>query len=329
MWCTSCRQDVPGIVEQVDSGYICARCGAVLLNDSGIDLSAEAPQAIRRTAGREPLDNYRDDVRDDLRETIPFEPVAAPQPEPTQISTLRWDAANWELNEKLRHVERLTATDAAAARGARSFRESPGTAARYDAGGPHLHGPHYLAGEAAPPSFAPSRLDPGRFEPYAPAETPHDYPPLGAPYAPQYQPLPGHPHAPPGPAPSHNRAESWIEGAASLTSWLFLGLAVGTFCCGGFLAGWGAVARRPELEQLGMPIILGGMLALVLGLLPQIFLRRVEEGRARAPHQPQIDDDAPADAYARRAEHAPHGPYASHADYGRRETRRAESAYYR
>jgi hypothetical protein len=75
-----------------------------------------------------------------------------------------------------------------------------------------------------------------------------------------------------------------------------------------------------------MPIILGGMLAMVLGLLPQIFLRRIEESHAaesradysRAAHRAGADSSA-------SAEHR-HGP---HADYGRREARRPESAYYR
>jgi len=288
----------------------------VLLNDSGIDLSAEAPESIRRVARHDPVSEYRDD----LPETISFEPVAPPQPEPSRISTLRWDAANWELNEKLRHVERLTAAgtprDAAAYGPPRHF-------ARLDTASARHHGPHYPLGEAVPPSFEPSR-----FEPYSPVESP-DYPPPGAPYVPAYQPMPAHPHAPHGPAgapPAHNDAAGWIAAAASLTSWLFLGLAVGTFCCGGFLAGWGAVAGRPELEQLGMPIILGGMLAMVLGLLPQIFLRRIEEthlAETRAEHL-RAARRSEAD-FAAAAEHRS-GP---HADYGRREARRPESAYYR
>jgi hypothetical protein len=71
-----------------------------------------------------------------------------------------------------------------------------------------------------------------------------------------------------------------------------------------------------------MPIILGGMLALVLGLLPQIFLRRVEEGRSRqGPHE--AGHGRSADAYGRHADHG------RHPDYGRRDARRTESVYYR
>jgi hypothetical protein len=322
MWCTSCRQDVPGLSDGVDSGYGCARCGAALLNDSGIDLSAEAPEPPRRagsyeSAEQEPVDNYRDDLRDDLRENIPFEPAAPPQAELTHISTLRWDAANWELSEKLRHVERLTA-GGSSARGPASHRSGSGYASRYDAPASRLHAPHYPTGEAAPPNYEPSR-----FEPYSPAESPWEHPPLGAPYSPpSHPPHPHAPHPPAGAPPTHNEAADWIEAAASLTSWLFLGLAVGTFCCGGFLAAWGAIAERKELEQLGMPIILGGMLALVLGLLPQIFLRRVEEGRTRERRQEPEYGRAP-ETYGSRTEHWPHS------DYGRHQSRQAESPYYR
>jgi hypothetical protein len=323
MWCTSCRQDVPGLVDGVDSGYSCARCGAVLLNDSGIDLSADAPQPTRTRAGHDPVNEYRDD----LPETIPFEPAAPPQPEPSRISSLRWDAANWELSEKLRHVERLTATPSAPLGAGGSLRGASGYVSRYDTG-PYPHAPHYSRSEAPPPSYEPTR-----FEPYSPAESPSEYPPFGAPYAPPYQPLPAHPHSPLSPAgapPAYNRAAGWIEGAASLTSWLFLGLAVGTFCCGGFLAGWGAVAKRPELEQVGMPIILGGMLAMVLGLLPQIFLRRMDESRTEETRTHERHAEVRRGAPRRpETDHADGEAYGPHADYGRREARHADSAYYR
>jgi hypothetical protein len=83
------------------------------------------------------------------------------------------------------------------------------------------------------------------------------------------------------------------------------------------------------LEQLGMPIILGGMLALVLGLLPQIFLRRIEE---RGEHA-RVDGGYDARHSAVRridAEHAYADPrHSHHAGYVRGEARFSESAYRR
>ena len=41
MWCSNCRQEVPGLVDGLDGRYACPRCGTVLLNDSGIDLTGD------------------------------------------------------------------------------------------------------------------------------------------------------------------------------------------------------------------------------------------------------------------------------------------------
>ncbi|HEX4148080.1 MAG TPA: hypothetical protein VHY20_03790 [Pirellulales bacterium] len=72
MWCKSCRQDVPGLVSPGEKCYCCARCGSVLQ----VDGAASSPP----------------------REQRPIEAAA-------ERVTPRYDP--WELNEQLRHVQRL------------------------------------------------------------------------------------------------------------------------------------------------------------------------------------------------------------------------------
>jgi len=303
MWCLSCRQDVPGVLNVLGGSHVCPRCGTLLAEDAGIDLAAAAAnEALHDDSPaaefgivetNSPAAGTSRTVPDGLPETPDFEPIRPPRAEPARMSSLRWEAANWELNEKLRHVERVTSTSAPR----RRF-DAP---AASDERRPHFEteprrAPH---GEAHPPSFAP------------PAHSPYDAPH----FAPSQYPSPYGPAAPQGPGPQspanpyETSPHEWNEReddydqddeydrsspvrsspagstsaelAASLLSWLFLGVAVAAFCCGGFLAGWGAIAARPNLEQLGMPIILGGLLALVIGVLPQLFLRHAEEERQR------------------------------------------------
>lgn len=315
MWCLSCRQDVPGVLNVAGGSHVCPRCGTLLAEDAGIDLAAAlaneaaqedspgaefgivepgttAPSTARTTAaGTTPSG---------LPETPDFEPTRPPRAEPARMTSLRWEAANWELNEKIRHVERVTA--------------AAGTRRRFDApAASDDRRPHFEPAarkplssrdlppqaEAHPPSFAPPTHSPYEAPHYAPSQYPSPY----GPAAPQG---PG-PQSPAGPyessphewnefedddydpplrlARSQAAGATSAELAASLLSWLFLGVAVTAFSCGGFLAGWGAMADRPNLEKLGMPIILGGLLALVVGVLPQLFLRQAEEERARREAQ--------------------------------------------
>ncbi|MGC3972673.1 MAG: hypothetical protein QM775_36610 [Pirellulales bacterium] len=53
------------------------------------------------------------------------------------------------------------------------------------------------------------------------------------------------------------------------------------FSCGGFLIGWGAVSERARLQELGMPIFLSGIVALVVGVLPIVMLKSLEAERKR------------------------------------------------
>jgi hypothetical protein len=273
---------VPGLTDGVDDRYGCPRCGAVLLNDSGIDLTTDL-DALRAAKAQEiaapPLNEPASSAEPAEKHGQPvFEPVRPPQTEPSRVTTLRWDAANWELNEKLRHVERLTTI-------ARRRHDGP-TAAPMPV-------PHENWSPAAPTSLVPPSNSPAPHSLHG-----------AAPFAPTWPqayaapPHPGNPYAPaapyespyaPQPADDEDDEPAYYEhnadrgGAgrlfAVLVSWLFLGGAVTAFSCGGFLAAWGGLNERPAVQQLGMPVVLLGMLSLVIGLLPQIFLRRLEEQR--------------------------------------------------
>lgn len=273
MWCRNCRQDVPGLADAVDNRYGCPRCGTVFLNDAGIDLTSDL-EAIHAAKSLElesaPLAEKIPESVEKLGQPV-FEPVRPPQTEPSRVTTLRWDAANWELNEKLRHVERVTTV----------------TRRRFDAA-PQAQVPMPHGGWSPPPSVhgypTPPTTMPYGAAPYSQTGWPTAYaaPPYPAnPYAPEHQEPPYAPQAPEDDEPAYYERNRARGGAgrllATLVSWLFLGGAITAFSCGGFLAAWGGLNERPAVQQLGMPIILLGMLSLVIGLLPQIFLRRLEE----------------------------------------------------
>jgi hypothetical protein len=75
MWCQTCRQDVPGLISPAEKCYCCARCGTVL--------KAEAHHSSAATT----------------------EPAAdAVIPEAPSVA-VRFDP--WELNERLRHIQRV------------------------------------------------------------------------------------------------------------------------------------------------------------------------------------------------------------------------------
>ena len=72
------------------------------------------------------------------------------------------------------------------------------------------------------------------------------------------------PQAPAGQAPAARRPRNPIVGAVA---WTFLALGVAGFTCGGALTIWSLIGGREQLWNLGLPIILVGQLALLLGLV--------------------------------------------------------------
>ncbi len=54
---------------------------------------------------------------------------------------------------------------------------------------------------------------------------------------------------------------------SGLLAWLFLGVGLMAFACGGVMLGWGAATERAELWELGIPLTLSGQAAMIFGLL--------------------------------------------------------------
>jgi hypothetical protein len=82
MWCKMCQQDVPGLPAATPGAYSCPRCKAVL-----------------RDGETSPVDETRTEQAPPQTASCPSEPVPAP------------DYDGWELEERLRHVERLLKLD--------------------------------------------------------------------------------------------------------------------------------------------------------------------------------------------------------------------------
>jgi len=89
MWCNSCRQDVPGLASTGTGEYSCPRCGTVL-HRAGTPV---APETASDDAGPPTSDAPSEP------EPVVFIPEAPPM----------YDG--WELEQKLRHIERLLRID--------------------------------------------------------------------------------------------------------------------------------------------------------------------------------------------------------------------------
>lgn len=82
MWCTSCRQDVPGLASAEPSRFSCARCGSILRIDApGRALGGHAAQAPPPESNDTPQ-----------RQIGPWE---------------QWKLQQWCLQEQLRHAQRV------------------------------------------------------------------------------------------------------------------------------------------------------------------------------------------------------------------------------
>ena len=118
MWCRQCQQDVPG---KPDEGkYACPRCGEEL------SLRARGPVAPQGT--HEPVGSR---VAEGTSDATSDEPVFTAVTEPPPV----YDS--WELEEQLRHIERVLALDKPEAKQAAP--KDPAGWARLDAA--HGHGP--------------------------------------------------------------------------------------------------------------------------------------------------------------------------------------------
>lgn len=187
MWCSQCRQDVPGAAQADDQGYRCPRCGEPLGLRGGWTAASSPPAS---TAGREAAGDEAE------AET----PVFLPDD-------------GWEMDERLKHIERVLELDRRAVL-------SP------------------------PPRGGSSRL---RFDSSHAGAT-------------------GRQASDAVPAGPHAGQRGWWPAAI----WWTLCLGLTALVWGGILLCWGVLAGRHELWTIGLPIAVGGQIALVSGLILQM-----------------------------------------------------------
>lgn len=96
MWCQHCRQDVPALGSAPAGTLRCLRCSQPLATDAAPadNPGGAVPQVV---AGSEPVDTRRMD--------LPPSTTTADHATPNLLGTASWQV--WELNEQLRHVERV------------------------------------------------------------------------------------------------------------------------------------------------------------------------------------------------------------------------------
>ncbi len=105
---------------------------------------------------------------------------------------------------------------------------------------------------------------------------------------------------------------------AALT-WIALSLGTTTFVCGGMLLGWSLVAGREELWALGLPIALGGQIALLIGLILQLD-RLWHDSRHAAAKLDDVDEQLhelkTATTMLGTSHSSPGGAFYSHLSHG-------------
>jgi hypothetical protein len=90
--------------------------------------------------------------------------------------------------------------------------------------------------------------------PWPPQMVAHYAAPHGAIAGPHYKPQPAEPRAK----------------RASLAAWMVMSLGLSAFACGGMLLGWSFATGRADLWNMGLPITVGGQIALLVGLVIQL-----------------------------------------------------------
>jgi len=94
------------------------------------------------------------------------------------------------------------------------------------------------------------------------------------------------------PAPKPTKTKSRARSSFSLlavVAWTILLLSTSAIVCGGVLMVWSLVGSRPELWSIGLPVALGGQVALLVGLVLQMDRLR-DEGRCTAERLHSVDE---------------------------------------
>jgi hypothetical protein len=79
----------------------------------------------------------------------------------------------------------------------------------------------------------------------------------------------------------------------SFFAWMALLPGTAALICGGVLSGWSIVAGREELWKIGLPITIGGLIALLIGLMLQFV--RLRHGNNHAAVKLYEIEERPSD----------------------------------
>jgi hypothetical protein len=97
------------------------------------------------------------------------------------------------------------------------------------------------------------------------------------------------PHAPVAQRADDRRADDRHSSFSGPLAWTALSLGTMAFVCGGILLGWSIVADRQDLWTVGLPIALGGQVALLVGLIFQLD-RLWSDNRAARSKLDEVDE---------------------------------------
>lgn len=117
------------------------------------------------------------------------------------------------------------------------------------------------------------------------------------------------------PARRRRRRSTGAASAMGALAWIALSLGTMSFLCGAILLGWSLVTGRQELWTLGLPITLGGQIALLVGLVFQLD-RLWHDSRHAAAKLDDVDEQLhelkTATTLLGTAHHSPSGAFYSH-----------------
>jgi len=107
--------------------------------------------------------------------------------------------------------------------------------------------------------------------------------------APHLGPSPGHLRPTGNPARLPDPAPPRPQSALAALAWVALSLGTMTLVCGGILLGWSVVTNRSELWTIGLPVAIGGQIALLVGLILQLE-RLWHDSRRAAARLKAVDE---------------------------------------
>lgn len=213
MWCTTCRQEVPGLPAPGGTGFCCAKCHELIPLDSATISSPTVAEPAATVA-------------------------SAPATESAPLDSTLPEYWAWQVNQQLRHAEQLVQSG-------RRRQLPTGQQLRIDE-----------------PSRTNSVEEPIAAETSAPDES-----------------------------------------AMTTFAWFVICAGVTALTCGSVLMALSFYQERPELWQLGLPIMIIGQVALVLGMGLQLVARTQAEEAASAKSSSAPGSTRPANREINRSTH--------------------------